>query len=172
MNETGAALRPGEVHNIVDALTMMSRAMVGLSMRNLEEVDPSMTVRQFRTLVTLVSGPMRVSDLARSLKVRSSTMTRMCDRLVRKGLVARHERVDDRRVAWVGLTEAGRVLTGRGMSHRQAEIAALVASVGYPGQSAVEFIEAFCLESGELTNVDWWNRWAELENRTDQPDSP
>ena len=48
------------------------------------------TLPQYRALVVLASrGPQRIVDLAGFLDVTASTATRMCDRLVRKGLVRR-----------------------------------------------------------------------------------
>ncbi|MEU4214186.1 MarR family transcriptional regulator [Actinoplanes sp. NPDC026623] len=52
----------------------------------------------------------------------SSTATRMCDRLVRKGLVTRRNRDDDRRAAWMTLTPAGRDLVGDAMRRRATEV--------------------------------------------------
>ncbi|WP_158603429.1 MarR family winged helix-turn-helix transcriptional regulator [Micromonospora radicis] len=146
----------------VGALVSLSRMMVAVAMRTLARIDADVTLQQFRTLVVLVPGPQRVIDLAKLLGVQSSTATRMCDRLVRKGLVARHERVEDRRAAWVGLTSAGKDLVGRGMRERQRELERILADVrleepALPAAALVAVLRA----AGELTDGAWWQQWKE-----------
>ncbi|MDA8393162.1 MAG: MarR family transcriptional regulator, partial [Actinomycetota bacterium] len=49
--------------------------------------EGGLSIQQFRALVVLGSRPLtRPVDLASALAVDSSTVTRLCDRLVRKGL--------------------------------------------------------------------------------------
>ena len=53
-------------------------------------VNEDVTLPQFRSLVVLATaGPQTVSALADRLAVHASTMTRMCNRLVTRGLVVR-----------------------------------------------------------------------------------
>ena len=51
---------------------------------------------------------MRMCDLAESVLLSRSGLTRLIDRLEREGLVARHSCQQDARGAYAGLTEAGR----------------------------------------------------------------
>ncbi|HEX3875193.1 MAG TPA: MarR family transcriptional regulator [Solirubrobacteraceae bacterium] len=53
-------------------------------------------------------GRMRMCDLAESVLLSRSGLTRLIDRLEREGLVARHSCQQDARGAYAGLTEAGR----------------------------------------------------------------
>jgi DNA-binding MarR family transcriptional regulator len=66
---------------------------------------------------TLLSFPIKraltMNELSRAVNLDISTMTRMIDQLVEKGLVLRETDVKDRRVVRVGLTEAGRKLRKR-----------------------------------------------------------
>ncbi|MBX7266830.1 MarR family transcriptional regulator [Micromonospora sp. Llam7] len=146
----------------VGALVSLSRVMVAVATRTLARIDADVTLQQFRTLVVLVPGPQRVVDLANLLGVQSSTATRMCDRLVRKGLVARHERLADRRAAWVGLTVAGKELVGLGMRARQQELERMLADLrfGDAGQ-ATAALGAVLRAAGELTDDAWWRQWAD-----------
>ena len=92
----------------VQALMLASRAFVGLAARSLAAVDGDVTLPQFRTLVVLaVRGPQRSIDIAEELRVNPSTGTRMCDRLIRKGLVRRIRSTTDRRVVRLRLTRNG-----------------------------------------------------------------
>ncbi|MEV4712777.1 MarR family transcriptional regulator [Micromonospora sp. NPDC049374] len=144
----------------VGALVSLSRVMVAVAMRTLARIDADVTLQQFRTLVVLVPGPQRMIDLAKLLGVQSSTATRMCDRLARKGLVARHEREADRRAAWVGLTVAGKELVGLGMRARQHELERMLADLR-PGDTDTGALVSVLRVVGELTDEAWWQQWAE-----------
>jgi len=147
---------------VIGALLATSRVFVALTARSLGSLGEDVTLAQFRTLVILVSrGPQRVVDLAQELAVTSSTATRMCNRLVRKGLVARRERSDDRRAAWVTLTVAGRDLVGEVMRHRRVAIAALVADLSLTRPVAfAAVLHALVEAAGEVPDAQWWRQWS------------
>lgn len=147
---------------VIDALLALSRVFVGMAARSLASLDEDVTLPQFRTLIVLVAhGPQRVVDLAQELAVTSSTATRMCNRLVRKGLVAREERPEDRRAAWVTLTTRGRDLVGEIMRHRRETIATLVADLCLTRPLAfAATVNALIEASGEPTEPQWRQRWA------------
>jgi DNA-binding MarR family transcriptional regulator len=154
--------RPDAVEDeVTDALLALSRVFVGLAARSLARVDDDVTLPQFRTLVVLVArGPQRVIDLAQELSVTSSTATRMCNRLVGKGLVARQVRPDDRRAAWITLTAAGRDLVGTVMRHRRDAIADLVADLDLTRPIAfAATVHALVEAAGELPTAQWQRRW-------------
>lgn len=68
-------------------------------------------VGQARTLIHLsVAGRRRMGELAEDLGVKLPTATRIVDRLVERGLVARSSCEDDRRVVWVRATAEGEAL--------------------------------------------------------------
>ena len=76
--------------SVVDAVLTASRVLVAVAARSLADVAEEVTLTQYRTLVVLASrGPQSLAALADAVAVTPSTATRMCDRLVRKGLVAR-----------------------------------------------------------------------------------
>jgi DNA-binding MarR family transcriptional regulator len=78
------------------------------------------TIAQYRTLVVLASrGPQRMVGLAAALEVASSTAGRMCDRLVRKGLIGRHQARADRSAVLVSITPAGRVVVDQATARRR-----------------------------------------------------
>jgi MarR family transcriptional regulator, organic hydroperoxide resistance regulator len=75
----------------------------------LSEVD--VTMAQVKALYLLVAaGEMRMSVLATSLGVTSSTATGLVDRLVELGLAARHADAHDRRQVVIGATERARAV--------------------------------------------------------------
>src|ERR671933_654843 len=117
---------PGQ-GEVVEALLAASRALVGVAARSLAGVDADVTLAQFRTLIFLASrGPQRAVDVATELGVNPSTGTRMCDRLVRKGLIRRTRRQGDRREVRVTLTPAGRDLVAEVSRRRRDELTRLV----------------------------------------------
>lgn len=148
---------------VVGALVALSRVFVGLAARSLAGMDEDVTLPQFRALVLLVSrGPQRVADLALELGVTSSTATRLCNRLVGKKLVVREERPEDRRAAWIVLTETGRDLIGEVMLRRREAIASLVAELSLTRPLAFASVVNSLVEAaGELPDAQWQRRWAQ-----------
>lgn len=140
----------------------ISRVLIGLTARTLAERNVDVTLSQYRALVVLASrGPQRTMDLAVELGVQSSTATRMCDRLIRKGLVRRFQRPDDRRVSWLGLTGEGKDLVGQTMRQRRAAIAELVDAVALPEPATLAAsLTALVIAAGEIPDPQWWDHWA------------
>ncbi len=69
------------------------------------------TTAQGYTLLSLPEkGYLTMNGLSESLELANSTMTRMMDQLVQKGLVRRKPDAEDRRIVLVGLTDEGRIM--------------------------------------------------------------
>jgi DNA-binding MarR family transcriptional regulator len=112
--------------NAVDELLAASRALVAVAARSLADAE-EVTLPQWRALVVLSTRPgTTVSDLANALGVHSTTATRLCDRLVRKGLVRRTPGVEDRRSIEVHLAPAGTRLVEGVTERRRADLEAIV----------------------------------------------
>jgi DNA-binding MarR family transcriptional regulator len=166
MQPSAAALTPAGRDEVVDALLSASRAMVGLAARSLADLDPDVTLPQYRALVVLASrGPQRVVDIATELRVNPSTGTRMCDRLVRKGLLRRGRTAADRRAVRLTLTAAGRRLVEQVTARRRDELTRVVAGTAehWNGQT-VAALRAFAVAAGELPEQEWWLGWASTVN--------
>jgi DNA-binding MarR family transcriptional regulator len=157
---------PGPSSEAVDALLSASRALVGIAARSVADIDPDVTLPQYRALVVLASkGPQKVVDIATELGVAPSTGTRMCDRLIRKGLVRRHRPASDRRVVRLTLTSAGRDLVERVMRDRRVKLAAIVAATEELLHPAVApALRAFAAAAGEVPEQDWWLGWSGTES--------
>jgi DNA-binding MarR family transcriptional regulator len=155
-----ARQRPAAETLVVEALLATGRVMVGLTARSIALLDADVTLPQFRTLVILAHGPRRTTDLAADLGVTPSTVSRTCDRLVRRELARRFRREEDRRASWIALTEAGKTLIGSVMRQRRAEVDRLarVARLRAPGTVA-SALGAFVAAAGELPEAEWWRRW-------------
>ncbi|HTJ38571.1 MAG TPA: MarR family transcriptional regulator [Dactylosporangium sp.] len=146
---------------LVEALLAVSRSMVALAARNLATLGADVTLPQYRTLVLLAGGgPQRSAVLAKELGVAPSTLTRMCDRLVRKSLVQRFHRYNDRRSIWLGLTPEGRDLVGVVMGARRREIEAIVrTSTLHATDADLALLHAFVRAAGEVPDEEWWRNW-------------
>ena len=83
---------------MVDAVLSASRVLVAVAARSLADVAEEVTLTQYRTLIVLASrGPQNLAGLAEAVGVTPATATRMCDRLVTKGLIRRRAEREDRR---------------------------------------------------------------------------
>ena len=120
-----------------------------------------MTLAQYRALVVLASrGSQRLADLALALAVEPSTATRMCDRLVRKGLVARRRSSGDRRTVRVSLTVAGAALIAEVTRGRRAEVARIMRRLPKAQRPVVlGALRAFADAAGEVPEQDWSLGW-------------
>ncbi len=113
--------------DIVDAVLTASRTLVAVTERSLGTVAEDTTIAQYRALVVLASrGPQRMVDLAVALGVTPSTAGRMCDRLLRKGLIRRHRARADRREVLVSVTAAGRQVVDQATARRRALLAEIL----------------------------------------------
>jgi DNA-binding MarR family transcriptional regulator len=146
---------------LIDALLTASRVWVAVAARSVAGVEEDVTLAQYRTLVVLAArGPRTSGALAAMLGVNSSTATRMCDRLVRKGLVRRRTSRQDRREVRLALTEAGRALVDEVTRRRREELAPIVAAV--PPDERQALIRALGLlnaAAGEVPDQDWAAGW-------------
>jgi DNA-binding MarR family transcriptional regulator len=149
----------------VDAVLTASRTLVAVATRSLGAAAEDTTIAQYRALVVLASrGPQRMTDLAAALDVTPSTAGRMCDRLLRKGLIRRHRARADRRAVQVSLTAAGREVVDQATARRRALIAGILGRLPARQQSAVaSALAAFAAAAGEIPDSQW---------PTDPPQAP
>ncbi len=152
-----AATDPGADEAAVDAVLTASRTMVAVATMSLGTAAEETTIAQYRALVVLASqGPQRLVDLAGALGVMPSTAGRMCDRLVRKGLIRRHRARADRRAVQVSITAAGRDVVDQATARRRALITAILARLPAGRQAAVaEALRAFAEAAGEIPDSRW-----------------
>lgn len=150
------------VDPVIDAVLHASRALVAVAARSIAAVAEDVTLPQYRVLVLLAGhSPQGVAELATSIDVSPSTVTRMCDRLVGKGLVRRRVSSTDRRQVQLGLTAEGRGVVQKVTDHRRTEIARIVQALPHSQRSQlVNALEIFANSAGELSDEDWTAGWA------------
>jgi DNA-binding MarR family transcriptional regulator len=146
---------PDEV--AVDAVLTASRSLIAVATRSLGAAAEETTIAQYRALVVLASrGSQRMVDLSAALDVAPSTAGRMCDRLVRKGLIRRHRARADRRVVVVSITAAGRQVVDQATARRRALIADILRKLPASEQAAVATaLEVFARAAGEIPDSQW-----------------
>jgi DNA-binding MarR family transcriptional regulator len=155
---------PGdELDDMVDGMLRASRALVSVAARSLAGVTDKVTLPQYRALVVLAGrGAQNAGALADALGVHSSTLTRLCDRLVTKGLITRGESPTNRREVLLSLTPRGRRLVRSVTDRRREEIARIVARVPRADRAAmVRALEAFGDAAGEETESTWLPGWSD-----------
>jgi DNA-binding MarR family transcriptional regulator len=150
------------VDPVIEAVLHASRALVAVAAQSLATVADDVTLPQYRTLVVLADrGPQGMASLAASLGVNPSTATRMCDRLVRKGLVRRRTDPKDRRQVRMVLTEAGHRVVAEVTERRREEIARIVEAMPLDRrQRLVDSLGSFAEAAGEPEVKEWRGRWA------------
>jgi DNA-binding MarR family transcriptional regulator len=152
------ATRHGDV---VDSVLTASRVLVAVAARSLAAHEAEVSLAQYRALVVLASrGPQRPVDLAQALALDPSTVTRLCDRLVAKKLIARRRQETDRREVRLTLTATGRRLVDDVTGRRRQEIERIVAAIE-PGsrRALAEAFGSFADAAGEVPEEQWWRSW-------------
>ncbi len=146
---------------MVDAVLSASRVLVAVAARSLAGLDEEVTLTQYRSLVVLASrGPQTVAALADALGVTPPTASRLCERLVRKGLVRRRTDRHDRRQVRVALTAAGRRLVDVVTARRRQEISDLLQAVPPDARrSVVAGLQLLADAGGEVPEQDWSTGW-------------
>jgi DNA-binding MarR family transcriptional regulator len=142
---------------VVDAVLTASRTLIAVAEQSLGATAEETTLAQYRALVVLASrGPQRMVDLARALQVTPPTAGRMCDRLLRKGLIRRHRARADRREVQVSVTAAGRDVVDQATVRRRELLAEILGRLPARRQAAVAAaFQAFAAAAGEVPDSQW-----------------
>jgi DNA-binding MarR family transcriptional regulator len=96
-----------------------------------EDIWQDVSMREYDVLYTLAKcrEPVRMGELNRHVLLSQPALSRMVDRLVERGLVARHPDPDDGRGVCLALTEAGATVQRR-IGGRHARSVARAVSAG------------------------------------------
>jgi DNA-binding MarR family transcriptional regulator len=151
-----------DVEAITDAVLGASRVLVAIASRSLAAAAAEVTLPQYRALVVLQSrGPQPAHVLASELQIVPSSVTRLCDRLVAKGLVAREPLEGNRRELRLQVTAEGAKIVASVSRRRRRELHTVVSDMGGDDrQDLVRVLEAFSRAAGEVPEADWYLGWA------------
>jgi MarR family 2-MHQ and catechol resistance regulon transcriptional repressor len=106
-------------------MTRATRAVEARALASME--DTGLCGSDFAVLEALLhKGPLPVNTLGKKVLLTSGSMTAAVDRLTERGLVARTDHPDDRRVRVVALTAAGRRLIKPAFARHEADLDELV----------------------------------------------
>lgn len=149
------------IDELSDAVLTASRVLVAIAARSLADLDDEVTLPQYRTLVVLQSrGPQTLSALAAELQVVPSTATRMCDRLVAKGLIRRGMADQSRREVELSIDEAGSKIVGRVSQIRRRQLREIVAALSPESRSSLLVaLDEFAAAAGEVPEDQWFLGW-------------
>jgi DNA-binding MarR family transcriptional regulator len=111
----------------VAALQAATRVLSGVALHSLDALGGSVTLAQFRMLAVLAeAGPARSARVARALGLEPSTVTRLADRLVAAGHVARGSDPGHRSVVTLTLTATGQRIVREVEAARQGELSQIL----------------------------------------------
>ena len=98
----------------VESVMRAARALVGIAAASIAEVDEVVTMPQLRVLMMIATrGPMNLGGVAAGLGVSAPNASRICDRLLKAGMLDRRDDPKDRRHITLTLTADGRALIDR-----------------------------------------------------------
>ena len=128
----------------VERVVRGTRAFGAMIAGSLASVDPPITMPQWRVLVLAESEPQNVKSVAEDLGVHPSNATRLCDRLVRAGLLDRRPLENDRRQVVLTLTARGRNIVDRVFAHRRRTVRQILATMPEEQRASIaEAVDAF-----------------------------
>lgn len=111
----------------VDAVLRAANVLLRVVAQSVIEVEDVVTTPQLRVLVLIATrGPQNPGAIATELGVHPSNATRICDRLVNAGLIARRDDPGDRRYRALSLTPEGASLVNTVLEHRRTAVAAVM----------------------------------------------
>lgn len=149
----GKAVAPAsdDIDDLVSAVLTASRVLVAVSAKSLQDLEETVTITQFRTLVVLSShGEINLNRLAEILDVNSSSAMRMADRLLAMGLVTRRENPSNRRHTLIGPSAEGLAIVRKATARRRREIKKVVGRMPEQDRAVlVEALRSFAEAAGE-----------------------
>jgi DNA-binding MarR family transcriptional regulator len=141
-----------------NAVLAASRVLVALSAESIGTVEDVVDLTQFRALVVMASSTsVSLGELADACRIHLSSASRLCDKLVAKGLVSRAEAPADRRVLTLTLAPDGRRLVQRVMRRRRQDVIRILGKLA-PDHRAelVRAFRDFAEAGGETPDQDLW----------------
>lgn len=132
----------------IHAFHTAARDLIGIALRSLEVAGDGISLPKFRMMMTMSElGRCASVRVARALGVSASSVTRLGDRLVEEGYVARGADEHSRSVVTLELTRAGQRLIDRVVTWRHDELSRLLAQLepglrAYAAEALDQFAEA------------------------------
>ncbi len=130
--------------SVVDSILRSSRAILSIAVKSLNEIEETISIPQYRILVILGGrGELPMSEIVKETSLAPASATRLCDDLLKKGLIDRGAHHDDRRQVIITITNEGSQLLRRVTESRRQMITEAVANLNETDLNEVE--EGFAL---------------------------
>jgi DNA-binding MarR family transcriptional regulator len=141
----------GVSNDQVDAVMRASRALVGITAASIAEVDDRVTVPQLRVVMMIATrGAMNLVAVAAGLGVSSPNASRICDRLLKAGMLDRTEDPQDRRHIALTLTSDGEALVEQLIRRRRTAVRKILRGMPAQERDGLETVmNAFADAAGE-----------------------
>jgi DNA-binding MarR family transcriptional regulator len=138
MSLTGNGGVPEVAPGTEEVLQAATRLLAGVALRSLDVLDAAVTLPQFRLLAVLADlGQVPSGQAARALGLDPSTVTRLADRMVAAGHLARGTDPRHRGIVTLRLTASGRDLVAAAGAWRRRELGRIMARLAPSEQAAV-----------------------------------
>lgn len=141
----------GVTNEQVESVMRASRALVGITAASISTVDDLVTVPQLRVMMMIATrGAVNLAAVAAGLQVSASNASRICDRLLKIGMVDRRDDPADRRNIALTLTPDGQALIDRVVHHRRIAIRRILREMSPTQRDALATaLDAFATVAGE-----------------------
>ncbi|HST47785.1 MarR family winged helix-turn-helix transcriptional regulator [Jatrophihabitans sp.] len=162
MSSGSAGAGPGAGDTVTDAdveaMQAACRVLVAISARSIAAIDDVVDLTQFRALVVIASrGSVSLGELADATSLHLSTASRLCDRLVGRGLLDRADDPANRRQLTLRLTDEGRRLVHDVRHRRKLALQPLLARLPrHTRTQLVSSLRSFAAVSDEPADSDLW----------------
>ncbi|HEX4392561.1 MAG TPA: MarR family transcriptional regulator [Mycobacterium sp.] len=142
-----------------DAVLASCRVLVALSARSVAAVADIADPTQVRVLVIAASrAPISLGDLADAANLTPSTASRLCDRMVVRGLLDRSDDPTNRRALHLTLTPDGRTVVDTMVAHRRTEIEAILLRMPRRRRAELaQVLNEFSAAGGQPVGHDLWS---------------
>ncbi|MDQ6659011.1 MAG: MarR family transcriptional regulator [Actinomycetota bacterium] len=153
---------PGPTTAEAEAILAACRVLVAVSARSIAAVENVADLTQVRALVVVASrGSVSLGELAVAANIHLTRASRLCDRLVAKGMINRAEAAADRRQLTLTLTQAGKDVVNTVMERRRQAIEPIVARMrrqltARRRAELVSVLQDFAVAGGEPSDPDLW----------------
>jgi DNA-binding MarR family transcriptional regulator len=146
-------------HREADAVLASCRVLVALSAQSVAAVSGIADPMQVRVLVIAASrAPISLGELADAASLTPSTASRLCERMVARGLLNRCDDPTNRRALKLTLTREGRTVVDTMIAHRRAAITTILNRLPRRRRTELaDLLNEFSAAGGQPVEHDLWS---------------
>jgi len=153
-----SASLPSGPHVQAEAVLAACRVLVAVAAQSIAAVEESADLLQVRALVVIASrGPVSLGELATAAGLHLTRASRLCERMVRAGLMTREVDPANRRQVTLSLTFAGQHVVETVMQRRWAAIEPVLARMTEAQRrDLVSALTVFAEAADDISEQDLW----------------